>query len=352
MHDENDNQKQPANAIVIPLDNRVLGEFISGLLGQSRFMERQFLDRRFEIDLNWLRNLDQIIEQRLSSQNQAKLVSFSARFYFANGKVIIIEDHNAFLSFHDMSNELSTGVDLRWNYLIKFPLAKLPEKQEIRFSAFTDQDAAQQKSEKRKETKSFTSTADEDSSLFIAIHFTDVTWGEDIYGHMVTYVIAKTEAISKFASVTRKTRSFLLLPTTAAMVAMITTFWSLYSSTSAGLAKLTEKFGDLEKPSVPTIDAKLDLLLGLALARRNIDIFPIVPFFRAALILGVLFGLYFLVRTVKASFININDYSDRYLVKYGRNYEFIRYGIGATLLVGILGGVFANKIYDVIKGWF
>lgn len=77
--------------IAIPSDTRILGEFIAGLLGQRRSIERTFYDRRFEIDMNWLLNLDQIIAQRLAAQNTAKLVSFSAKFYFANGKVITLE---------------------------------------------------------------------------------------------------------------------------------------------------------------------------------------------------------------------------------------------------------------------
>ena len=77
--------------IAIPSDTRILGEFIAELLGQRRSIERTFYDRRFEIDMNWLLNLDQIIAQRLAAQNTAKLVSFSAKFYFANGKVITLE---------------------------------------------------------------------------------------------------------------------------------------------------------------------------------------------------------------------------------------------------------------------
>ena len=78
----NQDQKLDAEgAIMIPMDNRVLGEFIAGLLGQSRLMKRRFTDRRFEIDINWLLNLDQIVDQRLASQNQAKLVSFSSKFF-------------------------------------------------------------------------------------------------------------------------------------------------------------------------------------------------------------------------------------------------------------------------------
>ena len=352
MPDRESNQGGAGSGgLMIPMDNRVLGEFIAGLLGQSRLMERRFSNRRFEIDTNWLLNLDQIIDQRLASQNQAKLVSFSSRFYFANGKTITLEDHGAFRAFHDMSNELSVGVDLQWSYLIKFPLAKLPEKQEIRFSAFTDEDIAQQRPKERKEGKSFISTGDGGEFISIAIRFTDVTWGEDIYSHMGNYVLAKTESIPRFTSFLRKFKSTSVVGS-AALIGMAVSMWSVFSLTSAGVKKVTQKFGSLDAPNLTTSDEKLDLLIGLAVARLNIDVFPFVPFIRGLFLIAILAGVYFLVTTNKASFININSYSDQHLKKYGKNYDFIKYGILVALLVGVTGGIFANKIYDLTRMWW
>jgi hypothetical protein len=47
--------------ITIPMDTRVLGEFLAELLGQRRSIERTFDDRRFEIDMSWLLNLDAML---------------------------------------------------------------------------------------------------------------------------------------------------------------------------------------------------------------------------------------------------------------------------------------------------
>jgi len=294
MPDRDKNQGvADAAGLMIPLDNRAFGEFIAGLLGQPRLMERRFSDRRFEIDTNWLLNLDQIIEQRLISQNQAQLVSFSSRFYFANGKTITLEDHSAFRTFHDMSNELSVGVDLRWTFLIKFPLAKLPEKQEIRFSAFTDKDIAEQRPKERKEAKTFISAGDQGEFISIAIRFTDVTWGEDIYSHMGNYILAKTEAIPRRTQFFRKFKSTTLL-SMSALLGMVVSLWSVFSAMNAGVTKVTQKFGSLDAPTLTTPDEKLDLLIGLAVARLNIDTFPFIPFIRSAMLFGVIVGAYFL----------------------------------------------------------
>ena len=250
-----------------------------------------------------------------------------------------------------MSNELSVGVDLRWSYLIKFPLAKLPEKQEIRFSAFTDEAIAEQRSRERKEGKSFISAGERDGFMSVAIRFTDVTWGEDIYAQIGSHNLAKTEDIPSLTIFSQKIKSSLLFPTSA-ILGMGVSMWSIYSSTNAGFARVAEKFGSLEQPTAETVQEKLDLLISLTLARRNVDLFPLVSFARGFIVIGVFAALYFLLTISKASFININNYSDRHLGKYGRNYDFIKFGVLAALVVGIVGGVFANKIYDAIKEWF
>ena len=94
MDNGRENGAKKNSSISIPLnDPRALGDFISGLLGQRRSIERRYDERRFEIDFDWLLNLDQIIAQRVS-QNAPKLVSFSAVFYFKEGNILTVEDYD------------------------------------------------------------------------------------------------------------------------------------------------------------------------------------------------------------------------------------------------------------------
>ena len=70
-----------------------------------------------------------------------------------------------------------------------------------------------------------------------------------------------------------------------------------------------------------------------------------------SLIMLFIVGIFYLFLLRKASFISINDTSQRYLEKYGKNFDFIKYGIFAGLIIATIGGIFANKIYDAIKPW-
>ena len=196
MTGEADVPKNTSRAIVIPLDERTLGEFIASLLGQRRSIERNFNDRRFEIDSNWLLNLDDVILQRINSQHTAKLVSFSARIYFSNGKIVTLQEEKSFRHYNDISSEISVGVDLRWSFLIKFPLAGIPEKQEIRFAAFTDATIiGEVKAKERRSSRSFLSTRGEDERFLYSVQFTNVTWGEDLSATIDAYITGKSEGM-------------------------------------------------------------------------------------------------------------------------------------------------------------
>jgi len=338
--------------ITIPLEPRTLGEFIANLLGQRRSIDHTFEDRRFEIDMSWLINLDHIVEQRLAAQNAGRLVSFSASFYFANGKIVTLENQFAFRSFRDMTNELAVGIDLKWTYLVHFPLAKLPEKQEIRFVAFTRNEAAERKSD-QKPSKSFLSLDSEQERLAYFIHFTDVTWGEDISAHLTSYITSKTEAIPKWKVTLRKIRSAVIFPV-AMLLGIFAAVWSFSGTLSVNTDKLIKQYGVLTGiPSrLQDISQKIDFLVDLSITRLLIEIPFVTPLLKVVFVYVLFVASFYVVLVRKASFISINDHSRQYLEKYGKNFEFIKYGIGAGLIIGIIGGVFSNRIYDLMNSWF
>jgi hypothetical protein len=335
--------------IAIPLsDSKQLGEFIAGLLGQRRSIERHF-DRRFDIDFDWLLNLNEVIAQRLAAQNDGVLVSFSARIYFGNGKIVTLEDQQAFRTFRDFSNELSVGVDLRWSYLIQFPLAPSPEKQELRFLAFTKKDIVQKKPEPESK-KSFIADA-ENERLAYSIHFTDVTWGEDLSAHIGNYITSKTAPLSKWNMTLNKMRSTATLPLALAAVFILMSVVFLFSSLDSELG--LEKYQPLARASekLKTTEEKLDFIVAYQLANvaQKSSIFIIRPFFRSALLVVAAMMIFFVITIRKASFIKLNESSERYYNIYNKNYEYIKYSLIIGSLISIASGMFANRLYDAVK---
>jgi len=247
-----------------------------------------------------------------------------------------------------MSNEIAVGLDLRWAHLIKFPLADLPEKQEIRFLAFTDRSIREFQSTTKEQRKRFLSSSAEKESLFISIRATDVTWGEDLHSHISKYILGRTEGIPKWKTTIRKWRTTSLVPLSALLsmsIVLVGMLTSLYDRSR----KLTGQFGQSDTLKSATEHEKLDFLIQLTLARMRLDDFPIDAVLRGIAATIAFITLYLFLIYRKSSFISINAYSDQYLHDYGKNYDFIRFGILGGAIVSVVSGIFSNRIYDYLK---
>ena len=274
--------------LVVPLDQKALGEFIVSLLGQRRSIERGFRDRRFEIDIEWLINLNEILSQRINSQHEATIVSFSAKFYFDTGKIVTVEDLESFRTYSDISTEASVGADVRWGYLIKFPLAGLPEKQEIRFAAFTDrQIIGGVRTINSRNARSFLSLREGEEWLYYSVGFTNVTWGEDISATLSSYISGKTEALPRWKSYIRNLPVSIGLPFVFSMAVFTSMIISLKTSVSTlnqSQDFLFAKYGDPNNlvAKLNSIDKKLEFLVVATVIRFKPDFFPLLPFAKTA----------------------------------------------------------------------
>ena len=93
--------------------------------------------------------------------------------------------------------------------------------------------------------------------------------------------------------------------------------------------------------------------LGLVFSSRPIGLgFIIFPLVKIVSWTAACIGLFFVSISRKASFLSLNNHSKRYFEKYNKNYDFLKYGVLAASAVSIISGVFANRIYDVLKGLF
>lgn len=73
--------------VVLSIPRRSLGEFLAGLLGNKREVSKEF-DCRFKVNLQWLHNVFHLVEQRIASQNNGKLINIKAEMFYENGKKV------------------------------------------------------------------------------------------------------------------------------------------------------------------------------------------------------------------------------------------------------------------------
>jgi hypothetical protein len=162
----------------IYIPRRNFGDFIQGLLSQPRSLGKSW-KRFFDIDQNFIRHLHELLRQRVQSQQIASLASFQASIFFLDGRVITITSWDAFDSFIDNSDSVTTRSDIVWSYLVKFPSKPIPEKQTIAISFNTgvkDVDTTTRNDLIGRFIRWFI-LDDEGSAIAVKIEYTELTWG-------------------------------------------------------------------------------------------------------------------------------------------------------------------------------
>lgn len=118
------------DAVAFPATPEKIGKFISGLLGQPQTIARE-VSGIFDVDLTWINHVHALIEQRIKQQNDAARTAFRAKIFYNDDLTRTIESPEALQHFSETKKLRSTGIELNWSYVIKFPGKDLPEKQEI-----------------------------------------------------------------------------------------------------------------------------------------------------------------------------------------------------------------------------
>ncbi|MGY3559303.1 hypothetical protein ACVWZ4_001890 [Bradyrhizobium sp. USDA 4472] len=163
-----------ATTVVLPCPPDHFSDFIAGLLGRAQTIET-VVDGPFEINREGVENLFHLIKQRISSQNDATLVQFTARIIYDDKSSVLLNSLPEFLTYNEVRPLVSQGLHLSWTYLIKFQNKPYPEKQVIVISFdTTGRDASLHG------VGTVRLIFDEPSVVRLRIEHTDRTWGADM----------------------------------------------------------------------------------------------------------------------------------------------------------------------------
>lgn len=118
------------NLIMLPIRKEQIGDFVMSLLGQPQSIERETTGI-FKIDHRWIINLLQIVNQRITQQNESTVVDVLIEIgYFGNTKRVI-HSLNELVHFEETRFLVTKYFSININYVVKFPRKQLPEKQQI-----------------------------------------------------------------------------------------------------------------------------------------------------------------------------------------------------------------------------
>lgn len=116
--------------VILPCDAKDFGDFIAGLFRSQQTINRYF-SGQFIIGSEEIKNIYHLLEQRISQQNDAKLVAFSVSINFDDASTVKLNSFLDFERYNELKPIISTAVTLNWTYLIRFQGSRIPERQVI-----------------------------------------------------------------------------------------------------------------------------------------------------------------------------------------------------------------------------
>lgn len=327
-----------------------LGSFLSGLLGQPRRVEKIFV-QTFSIDHTFLRNLDNIIHQRVTTQQRSTLTAFSAAVYFKDGRVQTETSQATFHSFNDISNIPATGVKLIWTYLVWFPGRGIPEKQEISVLISADEKGRAQQEIGNKTQRAVRDSVflltETMSRIKVAISYTELTWGIDVLNYIENELKKKLDRTDFLTNVRFWIRA-LVVPITA-MSLIIAPMWiylaleysEMQVARSAAFTAMTH-VNELDKKSVLALEFLMTFPrpISTSLSTRFFVYF--------GAFLSIVLGILLSAAPHKKSFVIMNQAALEEFTSSNRRSERIWNAGIVAFTVGAIAGFAGNKLTALI----
>lgn len=119
--------------IELSVKNKQLGNFVTSILGQPQSIGKTYI-MPFYIDYIYLKNLIELIKQRLGQQNHHEIVMFQAVIGYEDNTNRTINSIEALEAFSENLDLISISLSLTFKILIQFPRKEKPEIQEINIS--------------------------------------------------------------------------------------------------------------------------------------------------------------------------------------------------------------------------
>ncbi len=329
--------------INLPVDKKILGNFISGLLGQPQTLERQF-ETPFSADHDWLIHLCSMILQRVAQQNSPEPLSFETSIYYRDGLTRRLTGFDTFKHFTETQQIVCVGIKFDISLLIQFPGKDAPEKQQLILFLITND-------EEWSITDSLFSGRRRVGLFDIEIRHTERTWADDL----LNLIVKEFESIHSPESAIKKKlrRAFLpfatLLFPLSALGGLALETWSR-SSKKDVLNEAISNLLDHNELTLPVLNDKLNTLLQIAALNMDRAGWSSFLFFFAPLATGIIVALVGAVLAQPTpSFILVTKASENHKKAVEARQSRRMILLFGSMILTIILGVSGNYLYDLIK---
>lgn len=199
--------------VTLPFNKEEFKEFVIGLLGKPQVIQGR-IKQPFEIDKNSIRNIFELVNQRITQQNDGLLVQFNARIVFSDNTSVLLNSIDELITYNVIKPVITDAVHIIFQYLIKFQDKKVPEKQEINISFISSNERRIEKLHRSFDDFIFargipSSLVGDLKAGFIEynIKHTARTWGTDIEAILVNHFQSLLQIETPFKKFLRKNNS-------------------------------------------------------------------------------------------------------------------------------------------------
>lgn len=343
-----DDKKDPKNFskgyLTFPLDSGQFKEFITGLLGKPQSISKR-ISGNFEIHLSDLQSLFNLVNQRVTQQNNGELIQFTAKIFFTDRSSVQLGSYDELVTYNEVKPIISKAVELTWDYLIQFSDKLHPEKQVIELLIVSA-------------TERMTIESDDMPVFFlptkgefrINIEHTARSWGSDIENMLTNQIKSHLKQENKFKHFVRRHSSKFSL--SFAVLFFLTSILGAFKVTNNFINSEITKVKSFTNVDKHSVDEKIDFLTSyIASGSYSQHYFKVGVFLLISIILSILFGVWieetasnnrepsFVILTRKAK-----DYRDEVAEKMKKKWTWFFVSVTTSVLTGLI----ANYIFKCV----
>jgi len=177
-------------AVVLPCEPDYFRDFIAGLLGKPQTITKEIYGA-FDLNKDDVANFFHLVVQRVSQQNESTLIQFTVTIVYDDDSTVLLNNFDDFIHYNEVRAIVSVAVHLSWTFLVKFQDKKVPERQQIDVSIFTETETSRVEhiSNARHIIKSSR------GNFSLRINHTARTWGADIEALLTGHIETLTKQV-------------------------------------------------------------------------------------------------------------------------------------------------------------
>ena len=331
--------------LALPFDKKQFKKFVTGLLGTPQAITKR-IKGNFELSLKDLQNFHDLVNQRITQQNNGHLIQLQTKIYYDDESSVLLSSYEELISYNEVKPVISEAVRMTWSYLIQFEDKNVPEKQEIEIMIIS--------------SPLRNIVEDYDIPIFrinfsgefrISIKHTARSWGSDIESLLTNQINSILIPREKWKSYVRKKSGTIGL--LAGLLFLISTMISIYFTTinfnQNEINNVSEFIQDTSNNSASKIDYLIEYI---ALNEQNLLFLKSLFFIVISLFLAIILSVWVesLANNGTRSYLTLTREAEKARKKFikkgkRKNLLFI-----ISIIVTIVCSVIANYLFKYLSG--